>query len=1018
MGASVQDALLRKTVSVYLLRWRLINPFSSGTNIANFCAAMAGSRIVAIGMLLFALGTGVIVTGQSINLPARQPHYGYFWTNALIGVKFTQPVGVVTAPGQTNSLYVVERQGRVMAVPDLTKPEGKVFLDLRAQTHPYGGEAGLLGLAFHPDYPRNGRFFVFRTAIVGGVFANVLSEFKRDALNPDRADPNSELRIFSEGDVSDGHNAGDLHFGPDGYLYVSVGYDGPPTRREPQEIDNGLFGGILRIDVDRRPENLPANSHQAATGNYRVPVDNPFVGATNFNGKAVDPANVRTEFYAVGLRNPWRFCFDPLTGKLICGDVGGGWWEEVNIIEKGKNYGWPFIEGKSLLHLGGGPSNLKPPYYEYLHGSGSFEGRAIIGGLVYTGSNFPELHGKYIFGDITLGNIWALDMDQSNPQPTWLTAMADITSFGRDPRDGGVLVANIKTGEIYKLNYIAPEDSGIPRYLSEVAAFSSLTSLESSKALEYQVNTPFWSDGALKRRWMSLVNAEGLVQFKATEPWNFPNGAIFIKHFDFEMTNGVPSSRRRLETRFIVKSTNGAYGLTYRWNPSGSDAELVPPQGIIEYLKVNEGGRDRLQKWYFPGWEQCNLCHTEQGGRILGVNTHQLNKPVPAEGGIINQLELMRMRNFFNNPGEVNSEGMPRFSSLNDTNAPLQHRVRSYLASNCVQCHQPGGSSTMFWDARITTPTEQMNIINAPSVHQIFTLIVPGSHVRSFMYDRVYHEIEWFRMPPIASVRPDTQFVNVLTNWIHSIPDAKWTSRNLGPAPLEGSAEQYPGRFKLSSSGRGIAEEGMFYVYKQVAGLSEITGQLNHWTNQTGEAGIMLRESELPGSAYASVYVRGSDLVFRARSRTGVQSHVVSSAPSRLITWLGLSLHGNEVSAAYQNLSGKWVTLGITPVDFRDEPLAGFFVASGKIPVEFATAEFSAYSLRALNISLVEDQGGSALVRASLDDGMPGRLILESSPDLLEWEEETRSDSGGAGEMVELRHLDSEYRFYRVRKMQ
>ena len=978
---------------------------------------MAGSRVIAIGILWVALAAPLAATGQSIHLPANQPHYGYGFVNAFAGVKFTQPVGLVSAPLQTNSLYIVERHGRLMVIPDLAKPEARVFLDLLDRTASNDGEAGLLGLAFHPDYPRNGRFYVFKTAVVDGVFANVLSEFKRDVLNPDRADPKSEKRIFVEADFSTMHNAGDLHFGPDGYLYISVGCDAPAERKKPQAIDEGFFGGILRIDIDNRIQNLLPNPHPAATANYRVPLDNPFIGATNFNGKAVDPTTVRTEFYAVGLRNPWRFSFDPLTGKLICADVGEGWWEEVNIIEKGQNYGWPFIEGKSLLHFGGGPPNLKPPYYEYMHGSGSREGRAIIGGFVYTGSNFPELHGKYLFGDIKLGNVWALGLAQSNPQPLWLTALAGISSFGQDPRDGEVLVANLDTGEICKLNYTAPEESGIPRYLSEVAAFSSLASLASSKAFEYQVNTPFWSDGALKRRWVSLVNADGLVQFKTTEPWNFPKGSIFIKHFDLEMTNGVPSSRRRLETRFIVTSTNGAYGLTYRWNSTGTDAELVPPEGIVEYLNIHEGGQPRLQKWYFPGWEQCKICHTKAGGTILGVNTHQLNKSVHADNATVNQLDLLRMRNFFNNPSEVNTPVLPRFSSLGETNAPLQHRVRSYLASNCVQCHQPGGPAPTYWDARITTPIEHAGIINSRALNPIFTIITPGSFFNSFMYHRLYHEDEWFRMPPIASVRADRQFVNVLTNWIQSIPDAKWTAQNIGSAPLEGSAEQYPGSFKLSSSAPGISQDGLFFLHKQTAGLSEITGRLNHWTNEAAEAGIMLRASELPNSAYAAIYVRGRQFVFRVRTHSGGQSEVVGSATARAVTWLGFSLRGAEVSARYQDLSGQWITLGSASVALGNEPLAGFFVASGKIPVEFATAEFSAYSLRALNISLVDSEVRSVRVMASQEDGLPGRLMLESSPDLLDWAEESGSSSVETNQLEAIRAIDPAARFYRVRKV-
>ena len=602
-----------------------------------------GLHVLMAGFLLVL--SGPFVSGHGINLPKSPPIYGYGLTNAFPGVKFTQPVALTTPPGETNSLYVVERLGRIIVISDLTRPEPKVFLDLRESTDASYGEAGLLGMAFHPQYRTNGRFFVFSTRAVAGSYCDTIAEYKRDEQDFAKAAVSTEKIIIAQPDSNDSHNGGDLHFGPDGYLYISVGYDGPLARQKPQAIDEGLFSGILRIDVDGRPGNPAPNAHAGSNANYRIPADNPFVGATEFNGAAVDPAAVETELYAVGLRNPWRFTFDPLTGQLLCADVGEAWWEEVNVIEKGRNYGWPFFEGGSFAHRTNPPPNLTSPVYEYMHGSGAFEGRVIIGGIVYTGSNLPNISGKYLFGDLERGHVWAMNVNETNA-PLWLTGMIGLSTFGRDPRDDEVLVANLHNGEIHKLIYRAPKDSGVPERLSQVNAFANLSTLDARGSTPYEVITPFWSDGAAKRRWVNFESADGSIQFKANEPWRMPTGTIFIKHFDLEMTKGVPTSRRRLETRFLVHSTNGFYGLTYRWNTLGTDAELVPPSGSVELLKVSEGGVTRDQKWYYPGWQQCAICHNESAGRVLGFNTHQLNRTVVRAEGSTNQLDWMRQHDF------------------------------------------------------------------------------------------------------------------------------------------------------------------------------------------------------------------------------------------------------------------------------------------------------------------------------------------------------------------------------------
>ncbi|MFZ4733904.1 MAG: PQQ-dependent sugar dehydrogenase, partial [Pirellulales bacterium] len=235
----------------------------------------------------------------------------------------------------------------------------------------------------------------------------------------------SEIRLFAQRDEASNHNGGDLHFGPDGFLYVALGDEGGgnDSYANGQRIDRDLFAGLLRIDVDQRPGSLPPNRNAAngwmITTNYAIPADNPFVGASTFNGASINPTNVRTEFYAVGLRNPWRFSFDPATGDLWIGDVGQDRWEMVFVSRAGANHGWPFREGRVAGPRTGAPVGFLtepafrhvPPVHVYAHGSGNDRGNSITGGRVYRGGRITALHGAYVFADYVNGNVWALRRD-------------------------------------------------------------------------------------------------------------------------------------------------------------------------------------------------------------------------------------------------------------------------------------------------------------------------------------------------------------------------------------------------------------------------------------------------------------------------------------------------------------------------------------------------------------------------------------------------------------------------------
>jgi glucose/arabinose dehydrogenase len=351
-----------------------------------------------------------------------------------------------------------------------------------------GGEEGLLGLAFHPGYISNGFFYVFYTGTAttsaGSGRHDILSRFQVSAANPNQGNAGSEVRFILQYDEADNHNAGDLHFGADGYLYVALGDEGGSYGQygNTQRIDHDFFSAIMRLDVDRKPGSLTPNAHVSALpslSNYAVPPDNPFVGFTNFNGSTVSSNNVRTEFWAVGMRNPWRFAFDPPTGTLYLGHVGQGQVEWVDIISKGANCGWNFYEGgKQWTNPVPSGFFFTPPLTQYGHTNGR---NCVIGGVVYHGARIPQLQGAYLYADHTSGEIWALRNSGTNlTQNTviLINAAAKPNAFGLDPANGDVLVAAARGGidsTIERLVYVPP----VPRF-TRISVSSSTVVLRGS----------------------------------------------------------------------------------------------------------------------------------------------------------------------------------------------------------------------------------------------------------------------------------------------------------------------------------------------------------------------------------------------------------------------------------------------------------------------------------------------------------------------------------------------------------
>jgi glucose/arabinose dehydrogenase/mono/diheme cytochrome c family protein len=780
---------------------------------------------------LFAVAFPVLVQGQSgalqrvknttlTNFPPVAPSQGYALVNIFPpSLALTNPVCIKSPPGETNRLFILERGindsiGKIIVITNLANPTRTVFMTLPVDP---SVESGLLGLAFHPGYATNGYFYVFAsrtmTTSQGSGRHQRISRFTTVPPDANVASTNTELPLITQIDTQPNHNGGDLHFGPDGYLYATIGDEGLQYNGNfnAQIITNKFFSAVLRLDVDKRPGNLLPNPHPASTTNYFVPADNPFVGVTNFNGQNFSATAVRTEFYAIGFRNPWRMSFDQVSGTIYLGDVGQDRYEEVDIITKGGNYGWSYYEGKQLaLPLYPGrpgifanpPPGLIMPIQDYPHSGNpsGYNGNAVIGGVVYRGARLAQLYGAYVFADNGSSSVWVLRYDGTNTVPFQKIAQSlGPSAFGIDPRNGDVLIAQLGDNTIRRLdnNSSAPVTNALPATLANTGAFSDLTTLTPSAGIvPYDINVPFWSDNAIKTRWFSVPNTNLMIGFNPDGNWSFPTGGVanagapgtfWIKHFELELTNGAPDSRRRLETRFIIRSTNGIYGATYRWETPPTNATLVPEGGLDEAFTINDGGTLRTQIWHYPSRAECQACHTLQGGFALGFNTPQLNKNIDYGAGPENQIAALNAAGYFAVP-VTNVHTLRALSPLSDGSVSVEYRVRSFLAANCVQCHQPGGASVATWDARITTQTSSAGIVDGTLVNNggdpNNLVISRGSLEHSMLLTRISTRGP-NQMPPLDSTIVDPQAIALVSAWItndwsiyKSFPD--WQFLNFG----------------------------------------------------------------------------------------------------------------------------------------------------------------------------------------------------------------------------------------------
>ena len=349
-------------------------------------------------------------------------------------LRIARPIVVTHANDGSNRLFVASQIGKIYCFEnkaDVSEPN--LYLDIEESVRYIDkeNEEGLLGFAIHPDYKKNGQFFLFYTT-TDEPHVSVISRFNVSSTDPSKADPNSEVELMRIPQPFWNHNGGTLAFGHDGYLYIALGDGGKAN----DPFKNGqnlatLNGSILRIDVDKK-----SKDH-----NYAIPADNPFVGLKE----------ARPEIYAYGFRNVWRLSFDRKTGALYAADVGQNIWEEINIVVKGGNYGWNLREAKHKFGDNGSEASDKliDPIFEYHHDVG----KSITGGHVYRGSAVPSLKGMYMYADYVSGKVWALEHTPSGKilgNHEIKSMNLPIITFGEDEQGEVYLTTQLGGGIIYK----------------------------------------------------------------------------------------------------------------------------------------------------------------------------------------------------------------------------------------------------------------------------------------------------------------------------------------------------------------------------------------------------------------------------------------------------------------------------------------------------------------------------------------------------------------------------------------
>ena len=659
-----------------------------------------------------------------------EPSYPVALEPMFEGLSFDKPIRMRPDPRESDVWLVALARGVVQRVHGGTVEN---VLDVSSQVE-LGQQWGFQDFVLHPRFPDDPRVFV------AYLSRDLESSVASLAVGADGRsfDADSKTILLREQQSDPWHSIGALEFGGDGLLYVSWGYG------KNRSQDRARLGGkLLRIDVDGRDGDKP----------YAVPPTNPFVGVVG----------TRPEIYALGLRNPWRFGIDRVTGEIWAADVGDRHFEEINRIGAGRNYGWDLWEGTGCVQRGACTrEGFTFPFAMHPHN----ELCSITGGTVYRGRALPKLYGKYVYANYCTGTVWALDREGNDAGKREVVAYAygSVGSFAED-RDGELYIVHTNDED---MDGRSPPDHVqfrklVPRRTSaDVAATHESTLAESGCVgrrgfrrpprgmIAYELNHPPWEDGATVRRFVArrasvAVPGDPLPLFA-------PVGLVLLKTYEID--------GRPVETQALKRRSDGGWdALDFEWNDAGSDAHaLTQPK-----TKTLPNGAT----WTLPGAEGCPSCHNPSSEMLLGFRLSQLDL---TSGGAAKLRRLERNGVIKWRDGDAET---PRIPAATDISASLAERARAYLQVNCSHCHRPGGQAgEARMDLRMETPLADTGACGVhPSGawpgHEDALLIAPGDPSRSLVSLRM-HATDTSAMPPRRRIA-DPVGVGLIDAWIRSL---------------------------------------------------------------------------------------------------------------------------------------------------------------------------------------------------------------------------------------------------------
>ncbi|MEQ1826997.1 MAG: PQQ-dependent sugar dehydrogenase [Pirellula sp.] len=728
----------------------------------------------------------------------------YSLKRAYPNLSFMGPVSIHSIPkraGDTSNRFAVvlqsgklfcfdedEQVEKVELMIDLAKPPPK-FSEFKASDK---HSINAFSMAFHPEFATNNYVYIcYLVNKSGGNHPDGthIARYKMTATNPPTIDYESETTIIRF--VAGGHNGCTLEFGPDGYLYISIGDIADPTPPDPyktgQDISD-VYSSILRIDVDR-----PSKDGNGKELPYTIPADNPFVALPKARG----------EVYAFGFRNPWRMSFDRATGDLWVGDVGWEAFEMVYRVRSGGNYGWSIKEGPGdvLPDLPIGPAPISPPDITLGHSDAA----SVTGGFVYRGDLIPGLRGKYVFGDWITRRFWAAEFDKQRVTNFQEIAYGEVKPicFALDHR-GELLVLEYIQGDqkggIYRFvpnpaaaSYVP---NAFPTKLSQTGLFRDVKKLEPNEGVvEYSLNSTMWMDGAEPIFHLAMPGSDPARMYQSpqtTFDWfktkvQFPKGTVLVK--SYYVLNG--QEKRLLETQIShYEGPNDWRFYSYAWLDDQSDAVLVPAEGVVHPISQDKSNSLALEKshWNFASRSQCRICHTPWSGDALGFIEEQLRKPTQPTDVWRGLFRLGILESPKGNRPKSDDAFTPMMG-LDGRLANVHVKARSYLHSNCAHCHQFGGNGAAGFDIRfekslLDTKTFDVTPLKGGLQLEDAKLIAAGDPNRSVLFYRDAKSGSG-RMPHVGAETVDRQGVQLLNQWILSIPRSEehrnWFDKLTGP---------------------------------------------------------------------------------------------------------------------------------------------------------------------------------------------------------------------------------------------